>query len=128
MLEEQQSAIKKAVMLKLQNEKLETVIMNTATRMREPLVENEKKDAILKQLEQNQNDVREIYEKEISLLKIQLDNHEEKEQTMNGNLVHYMDENVRLKNQLRVEKDRSPGKIEQESKTSDLSSELNKLM
>ena len=35
--------------------------------------------------------------------------------------------NVRLKNQLRVEKDRSPGKVEQESKTSDLSSELNKL-
>ena len=106
-LEEQQLAIKSANDLVLQNEKLEAVIMNTAARMRELLEENENKDKILEKLEQNQLEVKDVYEKEINLLKIQVDNYEDKEQSMSENLIYYMDETVRLKNKLKVGNDPS---------------------
>ena len=68
-LEEQQLAIKHANDIASQNEKLEMVIMNTAARMRELIEENEQKDKILGKLEQNQQEVRDVNEKEISLFK-----------------------------------------------------------
>ena len=90
-------AIKRANDLTQQNEKLEQVIMSTAARMRELLEQNESKDEILRKLEENQLEVRTVYEKEINLLKIQVENYEEKEQSMSENLTYYMDETVRLK-------------------------------
>ena len=89
--------------------------MNTAARVRTLLESNKNKDVILKKLEENQLDVQAIYEKEISLLKIQLENHEDKEETMHENLVYYMDENVRLKNELKVVKERCSGSDKEDS-------------
>ena len=102
LLEEEQLLLKQTEDLKLQNEKLESVVMDTAARMRHSMEKNEEKDQVIGRLEEKIQELYERYDKENKLLQIQVKNHNEKEKMMSENLNHYMDENIKLKNEKKV--------------------------
>ena len=102
LLEEQQFVLNHSEEIQSQNEKLETVVMQTAARMRSLMDEKERKDQVIEKLEEDIQKICEHYEKENKLLQIQVDNHNDKEKMMSENLNYYMDENVRLKNKRKV--------------------------
>ena len=102
LLEEQQLVLKQAEEFQLHNQKLESIVMRTAGRMRNVLESNKRKDQVVEKLEMDIQNLQQRYEKESRLLQIQLDNHNEKEIMMSDNLTYYLDENTRLKNERRV--------------------------
>ena len=73
--------------------------------MRRLMEENERKDMVLAKLEENFQKQLERYEsceKDNKLLTRQVENHNEKEKMMSENLIYYMDENIKLKNERKV--------------------------
>lgn len=102
LLEEHQFVLKHSEELKLQNDKLETIVMDSAARTRSLMEETERKDQVIEKLQEDIQKICEHYEKENKLLQIQVDNHDEKEKMMSENLNYYMDENIRLKNERKV--------------------------
>ena len=99
-LEEQQLLLKKMEELKLHNERLENVIMHTADRMWKMIDRCERKEEAVEKLEVQVRELHQRYEKENSLLQIQLDNQNEKGKMMSRGLLAIlgMRNDIRVKN------------------------------